>query len=566
MRLIMKQSLLFKLLLPVCIFFIVGIVGLSFWIPTLLKQNAVEVAVQDAERTVQQLKVLRGYYAKNVIKKVLANGTIKPAVDHKGKDGLIPLPATLVHDLSALLEKEGTSIKLYSEFPFPNRSNRMLDDFATEAWKTINSSPNEAFYREETLAGVPTVRVAIADKMVSPVCVACHNSIAGSPKTDWKLGDVRGVLEVNVPIDVVLAKGQALSNTITISLSVLLVVLLGCLVFIFNRVVISPLNNLSRAFQNIAEGEGDLSLRLDESSQDEISFVAKWFNIFIAKLQGVVSDISGVSTSLNESTDQLKLISETARSGISEQKNQSEQLASAITEMSASFNEVASSAGTAASLVNETSNHASNGSQIVNQSIDAIASLSNDVGKSVEVLKKLQSDSEQIGSVLNVIRGIAEQTNLLALNAAIEAARAGEQGRGFAVVADEVRNLASKTQSSTEEIDKMIEQLHGGVDEAVTVANISQESSLKCVELITEAGGALNQIDSSMGEINDMNHQIASAVEEQAAVSHEISQNVTAIDQSTEVLLNSAENTHKSSSSINNSINELNKLVSQFKI
>jgi len=562
----MKQSLLFKLLLPVCIFFIVGIVGLSFWIPTLLKQNAVEVAVQDAERTVQQLKVLRGYYAKNVIKKVLANGTIKPAVDHKGKDGLIPLPATLVHDLSALLEKEGTSIKLYSEFPFPNRSNRMLDDFATEAWKTINSSPNEAFYREETLAGVPTVRVAIADKMVSPVCVACHNSIAGSPKTDWKLGDVRGVLEVNVPIDVVLAKGQALSNTITISLSVLLVVLLGCLVFIFNRVVISPLNNLSRAFQNIAEGEGDLSLRLDESSQDEISFVAKWFNIFIAKLQGVVSDISGVSTSLNESTDQLKLISETARSGISEQKNQSEQLASAITEMSASFNEVASSAGTAASLVNETSNHASNGSQIVNQSIDAIASLSNDVGKSVEVLKKLQSDSEQIGSVLNVIRGIAEQTNLLALNAAIEAARAGEQGRGFAVVADEVRNLASKTQSSTEEIDKMIEQLHGGVDEAVTVANISQESSLKCVELITEAGGALNQIDSSMGEINDMNHQIASAVEEQAAVSHEISQNVTAIDQSTEVLLNSAENTHKSSSSINNSINELNKLVSQFKI
>jgi len=562
----MKQSLLFKLLLPVCVFFIVGIVGLSFWIPTLLKQNAVEVAVQDAERTVQQLKVLRGYYAKNVIKKVLANGTIKPAVDHKGKEGLIPLPATLVHDLSALLEKEGTSIKLYSEFPFPNRSNRMLDDFATEAWKTINNSPDEAFYREEALAGVPNVRVAIADKMVSPVCVACHNSIAGSPKTDWKLGDVRGVLEVNVPIDVVLAKGQELSNTITISLIVLLVVLLGCLVFIFNRVVLSPLNNLSSAFQNIAEGEGDLSLRLDESRQDEISLVAKWFNIFIAKLQGVISDISSVSTSLNESSDQLKLISGTARSGISEQKNQSEQLASAITEMSASFNEVASSAGTAASLVNETSNHASNGSQIVNQSIDAIAALSNDVGKSVEVLKKLQSDSEQIGSVLNVIRGIAEQTNLLALNAAIEAARAGEQGRGFAVVADEVRNLASKTQTSTEEIDKMIEQLHGGVDEAVNVANISQESSLQCVELITEAGGALNQIDSSMGEINDMNHQIASAVEEQAAVSHEISQNVTAIDHSTEVLLDSAENTHKSSSSINSSISELNKLVSQFKI
>jgi len=561
----MRSSLFFKLFIPASLVFIAAILFLSFWLPSLIESNATNAAIQDAERSAKQFKILRSYYTNNIVKKVLANGAMKPSINHKSEKDSIPLPASMIHDLSTELEKEGTLMKLYSGFPFPNRANRSLDSFGQQAWETISANPETSFSVTQEYKGEPTVRVAIADKMVSDACVNCHNARADSPKTDWKLGDVRGILEINVPIGSVIESGQALSKVISLGLVVLFTVILALVALIFKQTISKPLSQLSSAFQDVAEGEGDLTMRLEFKSEDEIGRVAAWFNIFIGKLQETIMELAQVSGSLDNSVDKLAHVSSDAHQGIDEQKMQIEQLSSAITEMSASFHEVSSGAATAASLAGDARESSSAGTNIVNQSIQAIGSLNEDVGRSVTVLQKLQKDSDEISNVIDVIRSIAEQTNLLALNAAIEAARAGEQGRGFAVVADEVRNLASKTQQSTEEIDRMIEQLHEGVDSAVDVANISQQSTTECVSLISEAGEALNKIDGAMLEIDDMNHQIASAVEEQSSVSNVLAQNVVEIDQRTNGLVISTEETKQSSKEVSQSVKQLNSLISQFK-
>jgi len=561
----MKNSLFFKLFIPASLVFVVAVFFLSFWLPSLIESNATNAAIQDAERSAKQFKILRSYYTNNIVKKVLANGNMKASFNHKSEKDAIPLPASMIHDLSTELEKEGTLMKLYSGFPFPNRANRSLDTFQQQAWEKISANPETSFSMTQAYKGEPTVRVAIADKMVSDACVNCHNTRADSPKTDWKLGDVRGILEINVPIGSVIASGQTLSTAIRLGLVALFSVILALVALIFKQTITQPLSKLSSAFQDIAEGEGDLTMRLDCKSEDEIGRVAASFNTFIGKLQETIMQLAQVSGSLDNSVDKLGHVSSDAHQGIDEQKIQLEQLSSAITQMSASFHEVSSGAATAASLAGDARESSSAGTSIVNQSIQAIGSLNQDVGRSVTVLQKLQKDSDEISNVIDVIRGIAEQTNLLALNAAIEAARAGEQGRGFAVVADEVRNLASKTQQSTEEIDRMIEQLHEGVDSAVDVANISQESTNECVSLISEAGEALGKIDGAMLEIDDMNHQIASAVEEQSSVSNVLAQNVVEIDQRTNGLVISTEDTKQSSKEVSQSVKQLNSLISQFK-
>ena len=182
-----NKGLVWKLTVPIPFLLFIGIALIWIILPGMISDNARKEAVHSASETVSQFKALRKYYVQNIIKKVLADGNLKPSINHAKEEKSIPLPATMIHDLSAALSKRDTTVKLYSAFPFPNRKDRKLDPFQTEAWKYINANPNKIFSRQATINGTEIVRVAIADKMVAQGCVNCHNGHPDTPKTGWKL-------------------------------------------------------------------------------------------------------------------------------------------------------------------------------------------------------------------------------------------------------------------------------------------------------------------------------------------------------------------------------------------
>ena len=262
-----KNSIFIKIALPVALTFAVGIVVLTLSVPKFLKTNATEDAITSAQATVSQFKTLRKYYVENVIKKVVGKSDIKASFDHKGEALTIPLPATVIHDMSALLTDSGTSIKLYSAYPFPNRKDRQLDAFSKQAWDYLQTDPDGMYVTSEESGGSTIVRVAIADKMVSDACVDCHNSHPLTPKTGWKLGDVRGILEVDTSIDAQIANGVQASNRVVSVLSALMLITMIITYFIIRFHVLKPLAGAVTTARKVAAG--DLTTRFDITSEDE---------------------------------------------------------------------------------------------------------------------------------------------------------------------------------------------------------------------------------------------------------------------------------------------------------
>ncbi len=328
--------------------------------------------------------------------------------------------------------------------------------------------------------------------------------------------------------------------------------------------ILRPIQSLALTMTRAAN-ESDLSLRMQVSTRDEIGETASAFNSMLEKFQNIVGQVNGSTTQMSAAAEELSLVTQETSSGIHEQNSQIDQLATATNEMSATVQEVARNAGDAAVAANEATQQTGIGRQVVNTAIDSMNALASEIEQAAGVIHQLEEDGVKIGAVVDVIRGIAEQTNLLALNAAIEAARAGEQGRGFAVVADEVRTLASRTQESTEEIQQMIESLQSGTEVAVTAMDSSRNQAQVSVEKISAAGDALVTIVDGISLINDMNTQIASAAEEQSAVSEEINQNVVKISQISEASATSAAQTQNASEELAQLSVGLEGLVSQFK-
>jgi len=341
---------------------------------------------------------------------------------------------------------------------------------------------------------------------------------------------------------------------------------MALLVTLIARSIVQPLQAAVNAMGNIASGESDLTRSLDTHGDDEVTQLSRHFNSFTAKLRQVVSQLQVCANALGESSRELGTNATQAHARSQQQSQQMELVATAINEVTYGVQDVAKNAEHAASEMRDAQVQAQQGQVNIDGSLQQIDQLSGTIRQAVEVIRTLSSESTQIGGVLEVIRSIADQTNLLALNAAIEAARAGEQGRGFAVVADEVRLLAQRTQKSTAEIQLMIERLQGHSEAAVKVISDSHSASQLTIEQAGQAGASLNAIGQALRNLNGLNASIASATLQQAHVVEDINQNVTQAAGLSHSTALAAEQSSAASVQLRGLSEQLDGLLRQFKV
>ena len=320
---------------------------------------------------------------------------------------------------------------------------------------------------------------------------------------------------------------NAFIRSLSMTLIVVAIGLLSALAFVTIRGIGEAVGKLNKA--SAAMADGDLTVRCGYESKDELGQVAKAFDAMREKFQEVIREMSSATLRLASAAEQTSVITDETSTRLHTQQSETAQVATAMNEMTSTVQDVARTAASADEAALQADGKAGEGRSVAAQALSATEDLANEVHHAADVIRQLESESDNIGTVLDVIRGIAEQTNLLALNAAIEAARAGEQGRGFAVVADEVRTLAGRTQASTQEIQRMIEGLQQGSKSAAQAMEKGQSKAQHSLEQVRRADGALEDISGAVSQIKSMNAQIATAAEEQGSVAEEINRNVVSI-------------------------------------
>ncbi|MCP5422992.1 MAG: methyl-accepting chemotaxis protein [Chromatiaceae bacterium] len=351
---------------------------------------------------------------------------------------------------------------------------------------------------------------------------------------------------------------------VNLGLLALAVVTLGMTAFITVRSIGRSVQQLDAAAVRL--GDGDLTVRIPITGRDELAHVSGTFNRIAEQFASIVSELQSAVTQIASAAEETSVVTQQANAGMARQHEETEQVATAMTEMNATVHDVARNAIEAADAARAANASTDEGKQVVGRAVEAIRQLAAEVDRASGVIGDLQHQTATIGKVLDVIRGVAEQTNLLALNAAIEAARAGEQGRGFAVVADEVRTLASRTQQSTDEIQDMIARLQTGAAEAVKAMESGRSRAQSGVEEAERATESLASITEAVNRISDMNAQIASAAEEQSAVAEDINRNVTSIANVTEQTVGGATQTAAASTEMAQLASRLQGMVGRLRV
>jgi methyl-accepting chemotaxis protein len=542
-----RHTLGWRLIIPIPVALAAAIALVWAVVPPAITRSAVDEAIRSSLQTAAQFKTVRAYYTDNVVNKLVKQGVVTATFDHKAEAKAIPLPATMIHDLSDLLAGKATTVNLFSKYPFPNRKDRRLDAFQRQAWDFLTANPAATFARTEERDGKQTVRVAIADTMSGQGCITCHNTNPLSPKTDWKLGDVRGVLEIDSVIDQQVADGASLSRSIVAGAAGIGLALIVILLLV-TRSVIQPLRGMTDRMTKLAAKDFAVELPGLER-KDEIGEMARAVDVFrtsglevermraeqaeqekraaeerratTQKLAGefeavvgnIVDSVSSAATNLEGTAGALARTAETTQ-------QLSGMVAAASEETSANVHSAAAAADQMSSSVDHISQHVQESSSIAAQAVTQAE-------KTDARIIKLSDAANRIGDVVKLINDVAEQTNLLALNATIEAARAGEAGKGFAVVAHEVKALATQTAKATGEIATQIAAMQAATKESV---------------------GAIKEIGGTVARISEIARTIAAAVEEQGTATQGIAFNVRQAAQGTAELTTSIADVNRGAS------------------